>query len=150
VPSAFSKYLPALLIASLVLVIVQCVMLLATYTWRMLQLSRGSMLSTSITQPALQRRSSLAAFSGVVAVLQYIVTLWFVFMVAISMLWLGGGMVAAKATSDGASTMSVVDETMPRLIQNAMGIDPRKSVSGSHIHYRRSFWVGERGACLLL
>jgi hypothetical protein len=109
-------------------------------------------LDASLTQPTLQRRKPLAVCSGVLTGLQYLVVLWFLFMVAITFLWYGGGMVAAKATTDAVATMSIVDETMPRLIQNAMGIDPRKQVgrgcagqAGDWAHWHaqansRSFW----------
>jgi hypothetical protein len=93
-------------------------------------------LDASLTQPTLQRRKPLAVCSGVLTGLQYLVVLWFLFMVAITFLWYGGGMVAAKATTDAVATMSIVDETMPRLIQNAMGIDPRKQGYLVHVNGR--------------
>lgn len=131
-PSAFSKYLPALLAASLAFIIVQTLLILALYAWRSVQQYKADTedprLDASPTPPKLQRRKPLAIASGVLTALQYGVALWFLFMVAITFLWYGGGMVAAKATMDGVATMSVVDETVPRLIQNAMGIDPRKQV----------------------
>lgn len=134
-PAPFSKYLPALLAASLAFVILQAVLLWALYAWRSMQQYKASTqqdsLSTQLSRRALLQRKPLAACSGVLTALQYFLVLWFIFMLAISMLWYGGGMVAAKATTDAVSTMSVVDETLPRLIQNAMGIDPRKQVGGT-------------------
>jgi hypothetical protein len=99
-------------------------------------------LDTSLTPPTLQRRKPLAVCSGVLTGLQYLVVVWFLFMVAITFLWYGGGMVAAKATTDAVATMSVVDETMPRLIQNAMGIDPRKQVGNDRA--ARARWEAVR------
>lgn len=132
-PAAFSTYLPAILAASLAFVIVQAVLLCAVYAWRSVQQfksDRNECFGDNGTKvPTLLRRGPLAVASGILCGLQYLLVVWFVFMLAITMLWYGGGMVAAKATMDGATTMSVVDETMPRLIQNAMGIDPRKQVS---------------------
>lgn len=144
-PAAFGTYLPVLLAASLAFVIVQAVLVWALYAWRSLQQHRadqdpsGSALSAP-RQLLLQRRRAMSIASGVLTGLQYLVTLWFVFMMALSMLWFGGGLVASKATSDGATTMSVVDETMPRLIQNAMGIDPRKQVGfGFEVEFPANF-----------
>jgi hypothetical protein len=131
-PAAFSKYLPALLAASLAFVILQAVLLCGLYTWRSLHQYAADAdaddTDTLSPPPKLYRTKPLAVASGVATALQYLVLLWFVFMLALSMLWMGGGLVAANATMDGAATMAVVDETMPRLIQNAMGIDPRKQV----------------------
>lgn len=131
-PPPFSIYLPALLAASLAFIILQAVLVAGLYAWRSLQQYKGDTvdprLDASLTAPTLQRRKPLAIASGVVTALQYGVVLWFVFMLAISFLWYGGGMVAVKATTDAVATMSVVDETFPRLIQNAMGVDPREQV----------------------
>lgn len=136
-PAAFTKYLPALLAASLAFIILQSVSLWALYAWRSMQQYKADTqdprLDGSLTPPSLQRRKPLAVCSGVLTGLQYLLVLWFLFMVAITFLWYGGGMVAAKATTDAVATMSVVDETMPRLIQNAMGIDPRKQVCAGRV-----------------
>jgi hypothetical protein len=130
-PAAFSKYLPALLAASLAFVIAQALLLCGLYTWRSLQqYAADAEDSDALSPPTQYRTKPLAIASGVATALQYLVLLWFVFMLALSLLWMGGGLVAANATMDGAATMAVVDETMPRLIQNAMGIDPRKQVCG--------------------
>jgi len=139
-PPPFSTYLPALLAASLAFIILQAVLVAGLYTWRSLQQYKGDTadprLDASLTAPTLQRRKPLAIASGVVTALQYGVVLWFVFMLAISFLWYGGGMVAAKATTDAVATMSVVDETFPRLIQNAMGVDPREQGYLVHVNGR--------------
>jgi len=128
-PHAFTSVLPALLAASLALVVLQAILLWALYAWRTLQQYKADIKAEAdMSTRVLTQKKPLAISSGVLVALQYGVVLWFVFMLAISMLWYGGGMVAAKATMDGVSTMSVVDETLPRLIENAMGIDPRKQV----------------------
>lgn len=150
VPAAFSTYLPALLAASLAFVVLQSLLVCALYAWRSSQQYKADTqdprLDDSPTAPALRRRKPLAVASGVLTALQYGLTLWFLFMVAITFLWYGGGMVAAKATTDAVATMSVVDETMPRLIQNAMGIDPRKQVGGRWVRVLvRRVWGGAEG-----
>jgi hypothetical protein len=143
VPAAFSTYLPALLAASLAFIVLQTLLVCGLYAWRSSQQFKADTqdprLDDSPTAPALRRRRPLTVASGVLTALQYGLTLWFLFMVAITFLWYGGGMVAAKATTDAVATMSVVDETMPRLIQNAMGIDPRKQV-GVGV-YRNRGWM---------
>lgn len=142
-PHAFTSVLPALLAASLALVILQAVLLWALYAWRTLQQYKADVKADAdMSARTLTQKKPLAVCSGVLAVLQYGVVMWFVFMLAISMLWYGGGMVAAKATMDGVSTMSVVDETLPRLIENAMGIDPRKQVRASRLYMQDRGCVG--------
>jgi len=136
-PHAFTSVLPALLAASLALVILQAVLLWALCAWRTLQQYKADVKADAdMSTRVLTQKKPLAICSGVLAALQYGVVMWFVFMLAISMLWYGGGMVAAKATMDGVSTMSVVDETLPRLIENAMGIDPRKQGYLVHVNGR--------------
>lgn len=125
-PRAFASVLPGLMTASLVLVIVLVVGVWALYAWRALQQRRAAQDGGGKAAPTRAALRPFVAANAAVNVLQYVVTVWFVFMLALSMLWLGGGMVAAKATMDGANTLSVIDETLPRLISTAMDIDPAK------------------------
>jgi len=136
-PRAFTSVLPALLAASLAFVVLQAVFIWALYAWRSLQQYRAdAKADAEMSRRVLAQKKPLAICSGVQVAMQYGAVLWFVFMLAISMLWYGGGMVAAKATTDAVSTMSVVDETLPRLIENAMGIDPRKVGYLVHVNGR--------------
>lgn len=128
-PHAFSHGLPTLLAVSVALVVVMAVLTAAMYAWRGLQqlrVHRGQ----AVSSKAQGRR--LAACVGVLNALQFGLAVWLMVMMAISMLWFGGGMVAAKATTDAVATMSVVDEMLPRLIKNAVGIDPKKEVGRGH------------------
>jgi hypothetical protein len=126
-PTAFARVLPALLAASVALVVIITLAAWGVHIWRALQ-QRSSSMSSSRTTPSRAPRGLLIA-AGVANTLLYVLLVWFVVMFAISLLWLGGGMIASKATMDGANTLTVVDETLPKLIKAAMGIDPAKAVS---------------------
>jgi hypothetical protein len=125
-PAAFARVLPALLAASVALVVVITLAAWGVHIWRALQ-QRSSSMSSSSTPTRAPRGMLIAA--GVANTLLYVLLVWIVVMFAISLLWLGGGMIASKATMDGANTLNVVDETLPKLIKAAMGIDPAKAVS---------------------
>jgi hypothetical protein len=127
-PHAFSAVLPALLAATVAGVVVMTVLACVLYGWRGLQQYRADRgVGDAGSKQQLKR---VAVASGVLNVLQFGLAVWVMFMLALSMLWFGGGMVASKATTDAVATMSVVDATLPRLIKTAMGIDPAKDVSG--------------------
>lgn len=125
-PVAFARVLPALLAASVALVVIITLAACGTHIWRALQQRSSSMSSSAAKAP----RGLLIA-AGLANTLLFVLLIWLVVMFAISLLWLGGGMIASKATMDGANTLTVVDETLPKLIKAAMGIDPAKAVSDS-------------------
>jgi hypothetical protein len=120
--------LPALLAVSVAIVVIITLAAWGVHIWRALQ-QRSSSMSSSSRAPVRAPRGLLIA-AGVANTLLYVLLVWMVVMFAISLLWLGGGMIASKATMDGANTLNVVDETLPKLIKAAMGIDPAKAVSG--------------------
>lgn len=109
--------------ASVALVVIFSVLTWAVYAYRSL-LQRSS----STTGIVKQSKPLLAA-TGIANTLLYILAVWLMVMFAFSLLWAGGGMIAAKATMDGANTLAVVDDTLPKLIKTAVGIDPAKTVS---------------------
>jgi hypothetical protein len=125
-PAAFARVLPALLAASVALVVIITLAAWGVHVWRALQQRSSSMSSSSTRSRA---RCGLLIAAGIANTLLYVLLVWMVVMFAISLLWLGGGMIASKATMDGANTLTVVDETLPKLIKAAMGIDPAKAVS---------------------
>lgn len=127
-PVAFARVLPALLAASVALVVIITLAACGTHIWRALQ-QRSSSMSSSSSAAKAPRGLLIAA--GLANTLLFVLLIWLVVMFAISLLWLGGGMIASKATMDGANTLTVVDETLPKLIKAAMGIDPAKAVSDS-------------------
>lgn len=122
-PRAFSTLLPALLAASVAMVVLLTVLTWALYGARALAAFRADRADALLSKKQLR---PLAGASAALTVLAYGLAVWLMFMVALSMLWFGGGMVAAKATTDAVATMAVVDDTLPRLIKTAMGIDPKK------------------------
>lgn len=113
--------------ATVALVVIFTVLAWATYAFRALQQYSISTSTNSACRSS-KRGKLLLIASGVANSLLYILAVWFMVMFAISLLWAGGGMVAAKATMDGASTLAVVDDTLPKLIKTAVGIDPAKTV----------------------
>eukprot|EP00878_Enallax_costatus_P000113 GHUV01000150.1.p2 GENE.GHUV01000150.1~~GHUV01000150.1.p2 ORF type:complete len:334 (+),score=70.47 GHUV01000150.1:273-1274(+) len=125
-PKAFSSVLPSLMSATVALVVIFIVLAWATYALRALQQYSYNSSSSSGRNSSKHSRLLLIA-SGVVNSLLYILTVWFMVMFAISLLWAGGGMIAAKATMDGANTLTVIDDTLPKLIKTAVGIDPAKT-----------------------
>jgi hypothetical protein len=125
-PRAFSSVLPALLCATLAMVVVLTLLVWVLYGVRALHRFRAARGAGAAASR--QRLRGLAGAAWVLSVLQYGLVVWLMFMLALSMLWMGGGMVASKATTDAVGTMAVVDETLPRLIKTAMGIDPKKQV----------------------
>ncbi|WIA34282.1 hypothetical protein OEZ86_012622 [Tetradesmus obliquus] len=123
-PVAFARVLPALLAASVALVVIITLAACGTHIWRALQQRSSSMSSSS---SAVKAPRGLLIAAGLANTLLFVLLIWLVVMFAISLLWLGGGMIASKATMDGANTLTVVDETLPKLIKAAMGIDPAKA-----------------------
>lgn len=120
-PKAFSSVLPAVMAATLAVVVVTTVCVWALYAWRTKQQSQAAAEGRG---PA--ARAPFVAAAAVVVSLLYGVAVLLMVVFALSLLWMGGGMVASKATMDAASTMSVVDEQIPSLIRTAMNIDPAK------------------------
>jgi hypothetical protein len=127
-PAAFTRVLPALMAATLALVVVIAVLTMAVYAWRTAT-ARALPGGADQTKATPLRRGFCPAAAAVLTVLLYVLTIWLAVMFALSLLWAGGGLIASKATMDGTSTLSVVDETLPRLIQAAMGINPATQVS---------------------
>eukprot|EP00879_Flechtneria_rotunda_P000291 GHRR01000381.1.p1 GENE.GHRR01000381.1~~GHRR01000381.1.p1 ORF type:complete len:320 (+),score=71.04 GHRR01000381.1:220-1179(+) len=122
-PSIFASTVPKLLAASIALVVIITVLTWSIYAWRWWLRSS----TIPLTEQPGKHLRPLAILVGIVNTFLYVLLIWFVVMFAISILWLVAGLVAAKATMDGANALVVVDETMPRLIQAATpGIDPAK------------------------
>jgi hypothetical protein len=129
-PKAFTSVLPSLMSASVALVVIFCVLTWAVYAYRALQ-QRSSSTTGIVKQSKL-----LLAATGIANTLLYILAVWLMVMFAFSLLWAGGGMIAAKATMDGANTLAVVDDTLPKLIKTAVGIDPAKTGYLVHVSGR--------------
>lgn len=123
-PKAFTTVLPSLMSASVALVVIFSVIAWSVYAYRALQQYQYGSASTFGSPKQLR---ILALATAVANTLLYILVVWFMVMFAFSLLWAGGGMIASKATMDGANTLAVVDETLPKLIKAALGIDPAKS-----------------------
>jgi hypothetical protein len=120
-PKAFTSVLPAVRAAALALVVVVTVCVWALYAWRSKQ-----QLQAATEGRGAATRGRFVAVAAFVSSLLYGLAVLLMVIFALSLLWMGGGMVASKATMDAASTMSVVDEQIPSLIRTAMNIDPAK------------------------
>lgn len=131
-PKAFTTVLPSLMSASVALVVIFSVITWSVYAYRALQQYQYSS-TRSFGSP--RQLKMLAITTGFANTLLYILVIWFMVMFAFSLLWAGGGMIASKATMDGANTLSVVDETLPKLIRAALGIDPAKLVSSTQMQH---------------
>lgn len=131
--------LPALLALTTAFVVVLVVCLWVLYAVRCRVVSRAAALRQ---RPAPAKPFVIA--TGLAHAATFGLTVWLMVMFAISMLWAGGGLIASKATMDGSTTLAVVDETLPRLIKTAMGIDPAKQVRRGAAWQRRA---GGRGSC---